>query len=177
MELKGSQTETNLLSAFMGESQARNKYTFYASKAKKDGFEQIASFFTETAGNEKEHAELWFKLVHGIGTTAENLKDAAAGEHYEWSDMYAGFAETAKAEGFDKIAFLFESVAAIEKTHDERYTALLSNVENNKVFAKDEETVWICLNCGHIHRGKTAPDVCPVCDHPGAYFAERVIAY
>ena len=177
MELKGSRTEANLLAAFAGESQARNKYTYYASKAKKEGFEQIAELFAETAANEKEHAEIWFKLAHGVGTTASNLKDAAAGENYEWTDMYKGFAETAKAEGFDQIAFLFDAVGKIEKTHEERYNSLLSNVENNKVFEKDEEIVWICLNCGHIHRGKTAPELCPVCDHPRAYFAERVIDY
>jgi len=177
MELKGSKTEANLLAAFAGESQARNKYTYYASKAKKEGFEQIAALFTETANNEKEHAEIWFKLAHGIGTTSDNLKDAAAGENYEWTDMYKGFAETAKEEGFDKIAFLFEAVAKIEKEHEERYRALLANVENDTVFKKDEEIVWICLNCGHIHRGKTAPEKCPVCDHPKAYFAQRVKNY
>lgn len=177
MELKGSQTEANLMAAFAGESQARNKYTFYASKAKKEGFEQISTLFAETAGNEKEHAEIWFKLAHGIGTTAENLLDAANGENYEWTEMYKGFAETAKAEGFDKISFLFESVAKIEKEHDQRYRALLANVESGKVFKKDEEIVWICLNCGHIHYGANAPEVCPVCDHPKAYFAQRVKAY
>lgn len=177
MDLKGSKTEANLMAAFAGESQARNKYTFYASKAKKEGFEQIASLFTETAANEKEHAEIWFKLAHGVGTTAENLKDAAAGENYEWTDMYKGFAETAKAEGFDKIAFLFESVGKIEKEHEERYRALLSNVDSDKVFNKDEEITWICLNCGHIFTGKNAPEKCPVCDHPQAYFAKKTIAY
>ena len=177
MELKGSKTEANLMAAFAGESQARNKYTFYASKAKKEGFEQISALFTETANNEKEHAEIWFKLAHGIGTTAENLQDAAAGENYEWTDMYKGFAETAREEGFAKIAFLFESVGKIEKEHEERYRALLANVENQSVFTKSEEIVWICLNCGHIHYGKEAPDVCPVCDHPKAYFAQRVKNY
>lgn len=177
MNLKGSKTEANLMAAFAGESQARNKYTFYASKAKKEGFEQISTLFAETAANEKEHAEIWFKLAHGVGTTAENLKDAAAGEHYEWTDMYKGFAETAKAEGFDKIAFLFESVAKIEKEHEERYKTLLSNVETEKVFVKEEEITWICLNCGHIFTGKNAPDLCPVCDHPKSYFAKRTIAY
>lgn len=177
MELKGSKTEANLMAAFAGESQARNKYTFYASKAKKEGYVQIAKLFEETAANEKEHAEIWFKLAHGIGDTAENLKDAAAGENYEWTDMYKGFAETAKEEGFDKIAFLFEAVSKIEKEHEERYRALLSNVEGDTVFKKEEEIVWICLNCGHIHYGKTAPDVCPVCDHPKAYFAQRVKNY
>lgn len=177
MELKGSKTEANLMAAFAGESQARNKYTFYASKAKKEGYEQISALFAETAANEKEHAEIWFKLAHGVGTTAENLRDAAAGEHYEWTDMYKGFAETAKAEGFDKISFLFESVAKIEKEHEARYNALLSNVETEKVFAKDEEITWICLNCGHIVTGKNAPDLCPVCDHPKAYFAKKTTAY
>lgn len=177
MNLKGSKTEANLMAAFAGESQARNKYTFYASKAKKEGFEQISTLFAETAANEKEHAEIWFKLAHGVGTTAENLKDAAAGEHYEWTDMYKGFAETAKAEGFDKIALLFESVAKIEKEHEERYKTLLSNVETEKVFVKEEEITWICLNCGHIFTGKNAPDLCPVCDHPKSYFAKRTIAY
>ncbi|WP_312644209.1 rubrerythrin [Hydrogenoanaerobacterium sp.] len=177
MELRGSKTEANLMAAFAGESQARNKYTFYASKAKKEGFEQIAALFTETANNEKEHAEIWFKLAHGIGTTSENLKDAAEGENYEWTDMYKGFAETAKQEGFDKIAFLFEAVGKIEKEHEERYRALLSNVESDSVFKKEEEIVWICLNCGHIHRGKNAPELCPVCDHPKAYFAQRVKDY
>lgn len=177
MELKGSKTEANLMAAFAGESQARNKYTFYASKAKKEGFEQISALFAETAANEKEHAEIWFKLAHGIGTTAENLKDAAAGENYEWTDMYKGFAETATAEGFTKIAFLFESVAKIEKEHEERYRALLANVEGGQVFTKTEEIIWICLNCGHIHYGKEAPEICPVCDHPRAYFAQRAKNY
>ena len=170
-ELKGSKTEANLLTAFAGESQARNKYTFYASKAKKDGYVQIANFFTETAANEKEHAEIWFKLLHdGIGDTAANLKDAAAGENYEWTEMYAEFAKTAKDEGFDHIAFLFESVAKIEKTHEERFLALLDNVENKKVFARLDIQVWRCSNCGHIHVGTEAPKVCPVCAHPQAYF-------
>lgn len=170
-ELKGSKTEANLLTAFAGESQARNKYTYYASKAKKEGYEQIASIFLETANNEKEHAKIWFKLLHdGIGETAENLKDAAAGENYEWTEMYAEFAKTAKEEGFDKIAYLFEAVGKIEKEHEERYKALLSNVENQKVFAKLDVQVWQCSNCGHIHVGKEAPKLCPVCDHPQAYF-------
>lgn len=169
--LKGSKTEANLMTAFAGESQARNKYTYYASKAKKEGFEQIAKLFQETADNEKEHAKIWFKLLHdGIAGTAENLADAAAGENYEWTDMYATFAKEAKEEGFDKIAFLFEAVGRIEKEHEERYRALLKNVEENKVFAKEGEVVWICSNCGHIHVGKNAPEVCPVCDHPKAYF-------
>lgn len=170
-ELKGSKTEANLMTAFAGESQARNKYTYYASKAKKDGFEQIAALFLETAENEKEHAKIWFKLLHdGIGDTAANLKDAAAGENYEWTEMYAEFAKTAKEEGFDRIAFLFESVAKIEKEHEERYKALLDNVENQKVFAKLDVQVWQCRNCGHIYVGKDAPKNCPVCDHPQSYF-------
>lgn len=169
--LKGSKTEANLMAAFAGESQARNKYTYYASKAKKEGYEQIAKLFIETADNEKEHAKLWFKLLHdGMPDTATNLKDAADGEKYEWTDMYATFAKEAKEEGFEKIAFLFESVALIEKEHEERYRALLANVEGGKVFAKDEEQVWKCANCGHIHVGKKALETCPVCDHPQAYF-------
>ncbi|MGI5958218.1 MAG: rubrerythrin [Massiliimalia sp.] len=171
MELKGSRTEANLLAAFAGESQARNKYTYYASKAKKDGFVQIAQLFEETANNEKEHAKIWFKLLHdGIGTTEENLKDAAAGENYEWTDMYPEFAKVAKEEGFDHIAYLFEAVAAIEKHHEERYKKLLENVEGGKVFSKDGDMIWQCANCGHIVIGKNAPQVCPVCAHPQAYF-------
>ncbi|NLP26080.1 MAG: rubrerythrin family protein [Clostridiales bacterium] len=173
MELKGSKTEANLMAAFAGESQARNKYTFYASKAKKEGYEQIAKLFIETADNEKEHAKIWFKLLQdggAIASTPENLLDAAQGENYEWTEMYAEFAKVAKEEGFTKIAFLFESVAKIEKEHEERYRKLLSNVEEDKVFSRDEETVWQCANCGHIHVGKDAPDMCPVCDHPKAYF-------
>jgi rubrerythrin len=171
MELKGSRTEKNLMEAFAGESQARNKYTYFASKAKKEGFEQISNLFTETANNEKEHAKIWFKLLHdGVKSTAENLKDAAAGEHYEWTEMYAGFAKVAKEEGFTKIAYLFEAVSKIEKEHEERYLALLNNVEQESVFVKEEATVWICSNCGHLHFGKKAPNVCPVCDHPQAYF-------
>lgn len=172
MELKGSKTEQNLMTAFAGESQARNKYTYYASKAKKEGFEQIAEFFEITAGNEKEHAKLWFKLLHDgdVPTTTVNLKDAADGENYEWTDMYAGFAQTAKEEGFDKIAFLFEAVGKIEKEHEERYRALLANVEQGKVFSRDGKQAWICRNCGHIHFGEKAPEVCPVCAHPKAYF-------
>ncbi len=178
MNLKGSKTEKNLMTAFAGESQARNKYTYYASKAKKEGFEQIAAIFQETADNEKEHAKIWFKLLHdGIQDTATNLKDAAAGENYEWTDMYATFAKEAKEEGFDQIAFLFESVAKIEKEHEERYKALLKNVETNSVFKKTEKTVWICRNCGHIYDGPEAPKKCPVCDHPQAYFQLRVISY
>ena len=171
MELKGSKTEKNLQTAFAGESQARNKYTFYASKAKKDGFVQIAQLFEETANNEKEHAKIWFKLLNdGIKDTAANLLDAAQGENYEWTDMYANFAKEAKQEGFDKIAFLFEEVGKIEKEHEARYRKLLENVESKKVFAKDDIVVWECSNCGHIYVGKAAPQVCPVCDHPQAYF-------
>ncbi len=170
MELKGSKTEANLLTAFAGESQARNKYTYFASQAKKEGYEQIAALFLETANNEKEHAKIWFKLLNGIGTTAENLKAAAEGENYEWTDMYAKFAEEAKEEGFNKIAFLFESVGKIEKEHEERYLALLKNVENNEVFIKDDVVIWQCSNCGHIIIGSKAPAVCPVCDHPQAFF-------
>ncbi len=173
MELKGTKTETNLLTAFAGESQARNKYTYYASKAKKEGYEQIASIFEETAQNEKEHAKLWFKELHGgeIGDTITNLKDAAAGENYEWTDMYATFAKEAEAEGFGRIAKLFNGVAAIEKRHEERYRKLLANIEGETVYEKDDEnTMWICRNCGHVHFGKNAPKVCPVCAHPQAYF-------
>ncbi|NLK70747.1 MAG: rubrerythrin family protein [Clostridiales bacterium] len=173
MELKGSRTEANLMAAFAGESQARNKYTFYASKAKKEGYEQIAKLFLETADNEKEHAKIWFKLLQEggeIASTSENLLDAAKGENYEWTEMYAEFAKVAKEEGFTKIAALFEAVAKIEKEHEERYRKLLANVEEGKVFSKDEETVWQCANCGHIHVGKNAPEKCPVCDHPKAYF-------
>lgn len=178
MELKGSKTEANLLAAFAGESQARNKYTYYASKAKKEGYEQIAKLFLETADNEKEHAKIWFKLLHdGIQDTVSNLKDAAAGENYEWTDMYATFAKEAKAEGFDKIAFLFESVGAIEKEHEERYLALLKNVEDSTVFKKATKQVWQCSNCGYIHEGEAAPELCPVCSHPQAYFQVRAKNY
>lgn len=172
MNLKGTKTEQNLMAAFAGESQARNKYTYYASKAKKDGFEQIAALFLETANNEKEHAKIWFKLLHdgAVPDTATNLLDAAEGENYEWTDMYATFAKEAKAEGFDKIAALFDMVGKIEKEHEERYRKLLSNVEGGVVFSKDGDTVWQCANCGHIHIGKQAPEICPVCDHPRAYF-------
>ncbi len=170
-ELKGSKTEQNLLTAFAGESQARNKYTFYASKAKKDGYEQIAAIFEETANNEKEHAKLWFKLLHGgIPDTLANLADAAAGENYEWTDMYSSFAKEAKEEGFDYIAKLFEGVAAIEKRHEERYRKLIENIEGGLVFSRDGDMIWECRNCGHIHIGKSAPEVCPVCAHPRAYF-------
>ena len=170
MDLKGSKTEANLWYAFAGESQARNKYTYFASKAKKDGFEQIAALFEATANNEKEHAKIWFKLLNGIGTTAENLKAAAAGEHEEWTDMYKNFAEIAKEEGFDQIAFLFSEVAKIEKRHEERYLKLLENVEKGEVFVKVGENKWECRNCGHVHYGTEAPIACPVCSHPQAYF-------
>ena len=172
MELKGSKTAANLAAAFAGESQARNKYTYYASKAKKDGFEQIAAIFAETADNEKEHAKIWFKLLHDgeIPTTLENLKDAAAGENYEWTDMYRTFAEEAREEGFAKIAALFEMVGAIEKEHEERYRKLLQNIEDEVVFSKDGDVIWQCRNCGHIVIGKKAPEICPVCSHPRAYF-------
>ena len=172
MELKGSKTEANLMAAFAGESQARNKYTYYASKAKKDGFEQIAEIFLETANNEKEHAKMWFKELNGgeIPSTSENLLDAANGENFEWTDMYKEFAETAREEGFERIANLFEGVAEIEKHHEERYRALLSNVDNELVFSKDGDKIWQCRNCGHICIGKNAPEVCPVCSHPQSYF-------
>ena len=172
MELKGSQTEKNLWTAFAGESQARNKYTYYASKAKKEGFVQIAKIFEETANNEKEHAKLWFKYLHGgeVSGTAANLLDAAQGENYEWTDMYAGFAKTAKEEGFDKLAYLFDAVAKIEKMHEERYRKLLHNVEAKEVFKKAGIVMWECSNCGHVHIGESAPEVCPVCAHPQAYF-------
>ena len=170
MELKNSKTWDNLHAAFAGESMARNKYTYYASKAKKDGYNQIAEIFTETAENEKEHAKIWFKLLDGIGDTAQNLKAAAEGEHYEWVEMYKGFAETAKEEGFMEIAALFEGVAKIEKHHDERYTKLLENLEKGIVFERDGVVVWKCMNCGHLHTGKAAPELCPVCAHPKSYF-------
>ena len=169
--LKGTKTEANLMTAFAGESQARNKYTYYASKAKKDGYVQIAALFEETANNEKEHAKIWFKLLHdGMPSTVENLKDAAEGENYEWTDLYAGFAKTAREEGFEEIAKLFEGVAAIEKEHEERYRKLLENIEGDLVFSKDGDVIWECRNCGHIVVGKRAPDVCPVCAHPQSYF-------
>ena len=171
MQRKGTKTEKNLQTAFAGESQARNKYTYYASKAKKDGYEQIAAIFEETANNEKEHAKMWFKLLNGgIPDTVANLADAAAGENYEWTDMYATFAKEAREEGFDQIAVMFEGVAAIEKTHEERYRKLLANIEGGLVFSRDGDAIWECRNCGHIHIGKTAPEVCPVCAHPQAYF-------
>ncbi len=169
--LKGTRTEANLMAAFAGESQARNKYTYYASQAKKDGYVQIGNLFIETAENEKEHAKIWFKLLHGgMPDTVTNLKDAAAGENYEWTEMYAEFTKVAREEGFDQIADLFDGVAKIEKEHEERYLALLKNVEDGKVFKKDSQVVWICTNCGHIHIGDSAPELCPVCSHPQAYF-------
>ena len=179
MEFKGSRTEANLMAAFAGESQARNKYTYYASKAKKDGYVQIAKIFEETADNEKEHAKIWFKLLHGgeMPETAANLADAAAGELYEWTDMYAGFAKEAEEEGFTKIAALFRMVAAIEKEHEERYRKLLANVEGEVVFSKDHDVIWQCSNCGHIVIGKKAPQVCPVCAHPQAYFQIKAENY
>ena len=170
MNLKGTETEKNLWTAFAGESQARNKYTYFASKAKKEGYEQIAAIFEETANNEREHAKMWSKLLDGIGSTPENLKAAAEGENYEWTDMYDGFAKTARKEGFEAIAKLFEGVAAIEKHHEERYRKLLKNVEDKVVFSKDGDAIWQCRNCGHIVVGKEAPAVCPVCAHPQAYF-------
>ena len=172
MKLKGSKTEQNLMTAFSGESQARNKYTYYASKAKKDGYEQIAAIFEETANNEKEHAKMWFKELHGgeVPETLVNLLDAAAGENYEWTDMYDNFAKEAKEEGFDRIARLFESVAKIEKEHEERYRKLVENIKTDRVFKKEESVVWVCRNCGHVHVGKVAPKVCPVCNHPESYF-------
>ena len=166
----GTQTEKNLEAAFAGESQARNKYTYFASKAKKEGFEQISSLFLKTADNEKEHAKMWFKELEGIGTTAENLAAAAAGENYEWTDMYEGFAKTAEAEGFKELADKFRMVAAIEKHHEERYRALLKNVETQEVFQKSSVKIWECRNCGHIVVGEKAPEICPVCAHPQAYF-------
>ena len=177
--IKGTQTEKNLQAAFAGESQARNKYTYFASKARKEGFEQIADIFEETAHNEKEHAKIWFKLLNGgeIGTTAENLKAAAEGENYEWTDMYADFAKTAKEEGFERIAKLFEMVGAIEKHHEERYLKLLNNVEKELVFSKDGDAIWQCANCGHIVVGKKAPAVCPVCAHPQSFFQVEAVNY
>ena len=178
MELKGSKTEANLWTAFAGESQARNKYTYFASAAKKAGYEQIAAIFEETAGNEKEHAKMWFKELGGIGDTAANLRAAAEGENGEWTSMYPEMAATAREEGFTRLAYLFEAVAAIEKEHEERYLKLLANLEGDVVFKTDDEnTVWICRNCGHIHVGKEAPEVCPVCAHPQAYFERRATNY
>ena len=179
MEIKGSRTEQNLQAAFAGESQARNKYTYYASKARKEGYNQIADLFEETANNEKEHAKIWFKLLHDgeVPTTSVNLLDAAEGENYEWTDMYAEFARVAKEEGFTRIAFLFEKVGEIEKHHEERYRKLLANVEGELVFSREGDTVWQCANCGHIVIGKKAPAKCPVCDHPQAYFQELAQNY
>ncbi len=173
MELKGSKTELNLLTAFAGESQARNKYTYFAGVAKKEGYQQIAAIFEETADNEKEHAKMWFKALGCIGDTATNLKEAAAGENYEWTDMYAKFAKEAEEEGFTRLAYQFREVGKIEKAHEERYRALLDNVEMKKVFEKAEETMWECRNCGHLVMGKKAPAVCPVCNHEQAYFEVR----
>jgi rubrerythrin len=174
-DLKGTKTEKNLLDAFAGESMARNKYTYYASKAKKDGYQQIAQFFEETANNEREHAKIWFKLLHGgeVPTTTTNLDDAANGENYEWTDMYARMAAEAREEGFEEIADKFEMVAKIEKEHEERYRRLLANINEGVVFSREGDKVWICRNCGHIHVGKEAPELCPVCTHPKAYFELR----
>ena len=179
MELKGTKTEKNLMEAFAGESQARNKYTYFASKAKKEGYEQIAALFQETADNEKEHAKLWFKLLHGgeVPTTAENLLAAAEGENYEWTDMYDRMAKEAKEEGFDHIAYLFEAVVKIEKEHEERYLKLLANVKDGLVFSKDGDRIWKCRYCGHIVIGKAAPEVCPVCVHPKAFFEIKAENY
>ncbi|MEG0292380.1 MAG: rubrerythrin family protein [Anaerovoracaceae bacterium] len=176
-ELKGTKTYENLMAAFAGESQARNKYTYYASKAKKEGYVQIQNIFLETAGNEKEHAELWFKLAHGIGTTEENLLDAAAGENYEWTEMYSEMAKTAREEGFPEIADQMEGVAAIEKEHEERYRKLAENIKAGKVFERDEDVLWRCSNCGHQYMGKEAVKVCPVCKHPQAYFELKLENY
>ncbi len=178
MELKGSKTEKNLMAAFSGESEARNKYSYYASKAKKDGYVQIAKIFEETAANEKEHAKIWFKLLKdGIGATDVNLKDAADGENYEWTEMYPTFAKEAREEGFEHIAYLFEQVAKIEKEHEERYKKLLENIEGGLVFSRDNDAIWQCSNCGHIVVGKKAPEVCPVCAHPQAYFEIKAENY
>lgn len=176
--IKGTKTEANLMSAFAGESMARNKYTFFASKAKKDGYVQIAELFEETANNEKEHAKIWYKLLHeGIGNTIQNLNDAADGENYEWTDMYEKFAKEAREEGFDQIATLFEGVAEIEKEHEERYRKLLANINENSVFSKENEVSWKCANCGYIHTGTEAPEVCPVCAHPKSYFQIKAENY
>ncbi len=178
-ELKGTKTEKNLMTAFAGESEARNKYTYFASKARKDGYVQIANIFEETAANEKEHAKMWYKLLHGgsIGSTVDNLVEAANGENYEWTDMYAGFAKEAKEEGFDQIAFLFEEVAKIEKEHEERYRKLLANIQGDLVFSRDGDVIWQCINCGHICVGQKAPEVCPVCAHPQSYFQLKADNY
>ena len=177
MDLKGTETEANLKAAFAGESQARNKYSYFASQAKKDGYEQIAAIFEETAHNEKEHAKMWLKELNGIGNTAENLKAAADGENYEWTDMYDEFAKVAKEEGFDRIAYLFEAVGKIEKEHEERFKKLLENVEEGKVFEAGEVKIWKCRNCGHIVVGTKAPEICPVCSHPQAYFEIKAENY
>ena len=179
MELKGSKTEQNLMKAFAGESQARNKYTYFASKAKKDGYEQIAAIFEETANNEKEHAKMWYKELHGgsIPSTIDNLKEAADGENYEWTDMYEEFAKTAEGEGFKALAIKFRQVAAIEKHHEERYRRLLKNINDEVVFSRDDEKIWICRNCGHVVIGKKAPEVCPVCAHPQSYFEIKAENY
>ncbi len=176
---KGTKTEKNLEAAFAGESQARNKYTYFASKAKKDGFEQIAAIFEETAGNEKEHAKMWFKELHdgAVPSTVDNLRAAADGENYEWTDMYVEFAKTAREEGFEELAKKFEAVAEIEKHHEERYRKLLKNIEDSKVFSKDGDAIWVCRNCGHIVVGKKAPEVCPVCNHPQSYFEIKAENY
>ena len=178
-DLKGTKTEKNLMDAFTGESMARNKYTYYASKAKKEGYEQIAAIFQETADNEKEHAKIWFKLLHDgdVPTTTQNLSDAAAGENYEWTDMYDRMAKEAREEGFDRIAYLFEAVGQIEKEHEERYKKLLENMEGGLVFSKDGDAIWKCRNCGHIVIGKQAPEVCPVCNHPKSYFEVKADNY
>lgn len=178
MDLKGTKTEKNLLAAFAGESQAQTKYTYYASKAREDGYVQMAEIFEETAKNERAHAKIWFKLLNsGMPGTVENLTDAAAGEHYEWTDMYAGFAEDARREGFDFIAQLFEKVAEIEKQHEERYRKLIANIEGGAVFSKDHDVIWQCSNCGHICIGKQAPETCPVCAHPKSYFEVKAENY
>lgn len=179
MELKGSKTEQNLIKAFAGESQARNKYTYFASKAKKDGYEQIAAIFEETANNEKEHAKMWYKELHGgsVPSTIDNLKEAADGENYEWTDMYEEFAKTAEEEGFKGLAIKFRQVAAIEKHHEERYRKLLKNIDDEVVFSRDDEKIWICRNCGHVVIGKKAPEVCPVCAHPQSYFEIKAENY
>ncbi len=179
MELRGSKTEANLYAAFAGESQARNKYTYYAEQAKKDGYEQIAAIFTDTAFNEEQHAKIWFKLISGgsIPDTKANLKDGINGENYEWTEMYQEFAKTAREEGFNEISFLFESVAKIEKEHEERYQKLLDNINDGTVFKREEEVIWICRNCGHIHVGKQPPGVCPTCAHPQSYFEIRKCNY
>ena len=177
MELKGTRTEKNLKAAFSGESEARNKYTYFASKARKDGYVQIAEIFEETANNEKEHAKIWFKLLDGIGTTEENLLAAAEGENYEWTDMYAGFAQTAKEEGYDELAYLFEAVGKIEKEHEERYLTLLKNVQDKTVFEKGEDKIWICRNCGHVYVGTKALNVCPVCKHAQSFMEVKAENY